>query len=157
MKSIEIPNLEKELGIKFKHKPLLVGGLAKQHHCIRMSGKDIDIILSKTDHNRLKIKLEKEGMKKLRGEHKQDYKKEPQFVDLYGDHGILVGEFEIWATIRGFDYKFLSEQALDKKHCKIISLEKLLFLTALAIEKKKYLNDLKLIVKKILEIKHGSK
>jgi len=157
MKENKLPNLEKELGIKFRYKPLLVGGLAKEFYGLRKAGKDIDIILSKTDHNKLKTKYEKEGLKVLKGRHSQGYKEKPQFVDLFGDHGILIKEFEIWDNICGFDYKELSEKAIDKKYCKIISLEKLLFLTALAIQKKKYLKDVKLIVKKIFEIKYESK
>ncbi len=157
MKSIKLPNLEQELGVKFKHKPLLIGGLAMEFYGLRKSGKDVDFILSKTDHKKLKTKFQKEGMKQLKGKNRQSYKKKPVYVDLYGDHGILIREFEIWDNICGYDYDFSSEKAINKKHCKIISLEKLLFLKALATQKKKYLKDVRLIVKKIFEIKYGSK
>ncbi|MBU1029142.1 hypothetical protein KKE28_02980 [Patescibacteria group bacterium] len=59
MKEIKLPNLEQEVGIKFRHKPLLVGGLAKEFYGIRRAGKDVDIILSSIDHKKLKRKLEK--------------------------------------------------------------------------------------------------
>ena len=96
-------------------------------------------------------------MEILKGRHRSGYKKRPQFVDLSGDHGILFRQFEIWDSICSYNYTFLSEGSVDKNFCRIISLEKLLFLTALASQKDKYLKDVRLIVKKIFEIKYKLK
>ena len=74
--------------------------------------------------------------------------------DLYGDFGVIVHGFEIWKTICQFDYDYLSEHAIEMEAYKIISLEKLLFLTALGMKKDKYKADLELIVDKIFEIKY---
>ena len=60
----------------------------------------------------------------------------------------------IWTCICLFDYEFLSPGAVEKEHYFIISLEKLLFLTALAMKKEKYHKDLELTVEKILEMQY---
>lgn len=149
-----LPNIEKELNFKFKKKPLLIGGLAMEYYGLRKSGKDIDIVIDKTDHNRFKKQLEKQGLIVRKKGHKQSHKDIPEIVDLYGDRGLLIYEYEIWDQIVKCDYKFLSENSIEKKHFKIISLEKLLYLKALAMSKQKYLKDLKLIVKKIIADKY---
>lgn len=124
------------LGYKFKTKPLLVGGKAKEYYKIRKSGPDTDLIVTPEDYNNL-AKLYPDSLE-----------------DLWGDLGVKVKGFEIWKTILLFDYNFLSDGAVEKKNYRIISLEKLLFLTALAMKKPKYLKDTKLIVDKILEIQY---
>lgn len=150
-----LPNLSQKLNFQFQTKPLLVGGLAMEFYGLRKSGPDVDFILEKNDHLKLKAKLQHEGLKILPKKHQSGYKKTPQLVNLFGDHGILIYEFEIWDQICGFDYYELSYKALTKSHCKIISLEKLLLMKALAIDKNpKYLQDVKLIVKKIIAEKY---
>lgn len=152
---MKLPNLAKELDFRFTQKPLLVGGMAMEYYGLRKSGKDVDFVISKNDHKRLIAHLKKQGLVSIKGNHKQGYKKIPELVDLWGDKGILVQQFEIWNQIRKSDYKFLSEDAINKKAIKIISLEKLLYLKALAMDKPKYAKDLKLIVKKILKQKYS--
>ena len=56
-----------------------------------------------------------------------------------------------------FDYEFLSEKAIEKEEYLVISLEKLLFLKALAMKEKKYRKDLELVVQKIFEIQYETK
>lgn len=121
---------------------------------LRKSGKDVDFIIEKSDFKRLKKHLEKQGLIYRKEGHKQSYKTVPEFVDLYGDQGLLFYEFEIWNQIVKCDYVFLSENSIEKEYCKVISLDKLLYLKTLAINKRKYLNDVKLIVKKILSDKY---
>jgi hypothetical protein len=145
-----LPNLEARLKIKFSQKPLLVGGLAMEYYGLRKAGKDVDFILKKTDHKKLERKLNDEGLIYLEGKHVSGYKNIPELVDLYGDIGILFNQFEIWTCILKFDYDYLSQGAIDQDYCKIISLEKLLFMKALCIDKDKYLNDVKLIAKLIV-------
>lgn len=149
-----LPNLEKRLNFRFKKKPLLVGGLAMEYYGLRKAGKDVDFIIDKKDHQKLKTFLKKQGLIILKKRHKQEYKEVPEFVNLYGDLGILFYEFEIWNQIVKCDYNFLSEGAIDKKNCKIISLKKLLYLKTLAINNPKYFKDVKLIVKHILDKKY---
>lgn len=122
------------LQYQFIKKPLLVGGKAKEYYGIRKSGKDTDLIISQTDYENLTKHYPKNN------------------ADLGGDLGVKVHGFEIWSTICWFDYNFLSEGSIEKESYKIISLEKLLFLTALGIKKPKYLEDLRLIVAKIEEL-----
>ena len=144
-------NLKKDIAFRFSKKPLIVGGVAKEFYGIRKSGKDIDLIIDKKDHERLRIFLEKRGLIYLTSPHSPGYKKTPQYSNLFGDHGILIYNYEIWDSICLFDYDFLKEKAIDNGECLVISIEKLLFLTSLAIKNEKYMNDLKLIVDKILK------
>lgn len=120
-----------KLNYKFFSKPLLVGGKAKEFYGIRKSGDDTDMIISEKDYSALSDLYPK------------------QIKDIWGDLGVSIYNFEIWKTIRGISYDFLSEGAIEKGDYKIISLPKLLFLTALAMGIKKYHDDLELIVKKI--------
>ncbi len=122
----------------FKQKPLLIGGNAMEYYGLRKAGDDIDFVLALEDY---------EGLKEAYPE--------PEFHrDLFGDLGVIVHEFELWKWICSFDYDFLSEKAIEKKEYLIISLEKLLFLKALAMSKRKYRKDLILIVQKFLDDKY---
>lgn len=109
-----------------------------EYYELRKAGKDIDFVLALEDY---------EGLK-------QAYLEPEYHRDLFGDLGIIVHEFELWTCICLFDYDFLSDKAIEKEEYLIISLEKLLFLKALAMSKKKYHKDLKLIVQKILDDKY---
>ena len=124
------------LNYRFTAKPLLIGGKAKEYYKIRKSGPDTDLVVTEKDYLSLSV-LYPDGKK-----------------DLWGDKGVIIKGFEIWRTICLFDYDYLSREALETENYKIISLEKLLFLTALGIRKDKYLEDLKLIVEKIFEIQY---
>ncbi len=147
---------EKKLRFKFKKRPLIIGGHAMEFYGLRKAGEDFDLVLHKSDHSRLKKFLDKQGMKYIK-ENLSKYKNVPTFVDLCGDQGILFHEFEMWNNIVGFDYDHLSKDAKKKGKYLIISLERLLFLKALAMLKPKYLKDLKLIVKKIIKDKYETK
>lgn len=106
---------------------------------MRKSGVDIDLIVSTTDYEA----LAKQYPNNLK--------------DVWGDLGVVVGDFEIWKTIRLYNYEFLSQGASDLGDVLVISLEKLLFMTALSAlspENDKYMSDLKLIVAKVMEIQY---
>jgi len=122
-----------EVGYVFKNKPLLIGGKAKEYYGIRTSGQDTDFVVAKEDYQSL-------------AERFPNHKK-----DIFGDLGVIKDGFEIWQTICYFDYEYLSQDALERGDYLIISLEKLLFLTALGMKKEKYHKDLELIVQKILD------
>jgi len=120
-----------KLNYSFIKKPLLIWWKAKEFYGIRKSWNDIDFVISKEDHNNL-LKMYPNNVK-----------------DLYGDIWICEYEFEIWNCICLFDYDFLKVNAIELDNMLVISLEKLLFLTALAMTEEKYMNDLKLIVDKV--------
>ena len=122
------------LDFEFISKPLLIGGKAKEYYGIRKAGADIDFVITTQDYERLAKKYP-DNLKDL-------------------DLGVIIHGFEIWRTICQFDYAYLSEHAEEKETYEIISLEKLLFLTALGMKKDKYKKDLALIVDKIFEIKY---
>jgi hypothetical protein len=125
------------LNYKFKSKPLLIGGMAMEYYGLRKAGNDIDFIISKFDHDNLS-------------------KKFPDHIkNLYGDLGICEFEFEIWNTICKFDYNYLRIDAIEENNYLVISLEKLLFLKAIAMKNPKYLKDLELVVDKILRKSYG--
>ena len=120
----------------FLDKPLVVGGRAKEYYDVRKSGEDIDLIITSRDYDNLAQKYP------------------DNLADLVGDLGIKVHGFEIWKTICLFGYAELSVGAIDCGDYLMISLEKLVFLTALGMHKPKYYKDLELIIKKIFEIKY---
>ncbi len=151
---MKFTDVEKKLGFKFKKRPLLFGGHAMEFYGLRKAGRDFDLVLHKSDHLKLKRFLDKKGMKYLKGRNKPGYKKTPQFVDLYGDQGLLIYEFEMWNSVVRFDYDSLVNEAKKKGKYLILSLEKLLLLKALAMKKPKYMRDLKLIVRKIIKDKY---
>jgi hypothetical protein len=126
------------LNFTFSSKPLLIGGKAMEFYGLRQAGADIDFVISREDYARLSAQY-------------PDHLK-----DLWGDLGVCEFGFEIWTSICLFDYAFLAEGALEQPDFKVISLEKLLFLKALAMEIEKYHHDLELIVKKIRAEKHSS-
>lgn len=121
------------LDYKFKYKPLLIGGKAMEYYELRKAGADIDLVVHSEDHKELE-------------------KKYPEHIkDLYGDIGVCEFGFEIWNQICTFDYKYLKENAIEEEAYLVISLEKLLFLKALAMEIPKYHKDLELIVELVLK------
>jgi hypothetical protein len=122
-----------KLNYKFSQKPLLVGGMAMEYYNLRKSGVDIDLLVPEIDVINL-IKIYPNRVK-----------------DLWGDLGVCPLEFEIWKTICYFDYTFYVQGAIDIGEILVISMEKLLFMKALAMKKKKYFLDAKLIAQKILD------
>lgn len=121
----------KKTRFSFQDKPLLIGGMAMEYYGIRKSDRDIDLVISKRDFGKI-IQKYPHSLK-----------------DLCGDLGIVVDKFEIWKTINYFDYEYLKEKSIEENNYLVISLEKLLFLKALASHKEKYHNDMKMIVNKI--------
>ena len=124
-----------KLRYTFQTKPLLIGGKAMEFYGLRPAGDDF--VITHADYA---------GLAVLYPEHTKD---------LFGNLGVSVYEFELWTCICLFDYSFLSTNAIEAEHYLVISLEKLLFLKALAIHEPKYERDLRLVVKKILDIQYG--
>jgi len=130
-----------KLNYTFHHKPLLIGGKAMEYYELRKAGNDVDFVLALEDY---------EGLKEV-------YPEPKYHRDLFGDLGVIVHEFELWKCICLFNYDFLSEKAIEKEEYLIVSLEKLLFLKALAMKEEKYHKDLELLVQKILKIQYDTK
>lgn len=121
------------LQLRFIHKPLLIGGKAMEYYNLRKAGNDIDLVIHSDDH---KILLEKY----------------PNNVkDLYGDIGICEFGYEIWNQICTFNYDYLKLNAIEESDYLVVSLEKLLFLKALAMKIQKYHKDLELVVDLVLK------
>jgi len=127
----------KLLDFNFLHKPLVIGGKAMEYYGLRKAGLDIDLVIHNEDHKILKNKYPN------------------NIKDLYGDIGICEYGFEIWNQICTFDYEYLKLNAIEEEKYIIISLEKLLFLKALAMEIPKYHKDLEMVVKLILNKAYG--
>jgi len=123
-------NLDK-LDFSFSKKPVLVGGRAMEYYGLRKAGDDTDLIIPHEDYD---------GLLQKYPENKKD---------IFGDLGVIIHGFEIWRTIRWFDYNFYSKGAIEEENVKVISIEKLLFMKALTIDIPKYEKDLRLIVDKI--------
>jgi hypothetical protein len=100
-----------------------------EYYGLRKAGLDIDLVIHNEDHEILKEKFPK------------------NIKDLYGDIGICEYGFEIWDQICTFDYEYLKDNAIEERDYLIVSLEKLLFLKALAMKEPKFHKDLELIVK----------
>mgnify|MGYP000851681974 FL=1 len=126
---IDLANLD----FSFTSKPLLIGGKAMEYYGLRKAGADIDLVISRQDHKCL-------------------VEKYPDHVkDLYGDIGVCEFGFEIWNQICTFGYDYLKVGAIEEGRMLIVSLEKLLFLKAIAMNVPKYLKDLELVVDLILK------
>src|SRR4030042_3522742 len=121
----------------FIRKPLLVGGKAMEYYSLRKAGADIDLVIHEQDHSALLSKY-------------------PDNVkNLYGDIGICEFGYEIWNQICTFDYEYLRSNAVEEPGFLVVSLERLLFLKALAMEIPKYHNDLEMVVGLILKRAYG--
>lgn len=107
-----------------------------EYYGLRKRGEDIDLIISDEDYTELE---------KMHPSYKKD---------IFGDYGICKDGYEVWRTIMLFGYEHISEDAGEYNGLLVASLEKLLLLKALGMSEEKYLNDLRLIVKKIIEIQY---
>ncbi len=126
------------LNFTFSSPPLLIGGKAMEFYGLRPAGADVDFVIPRADYTRLAAQYP------------------DNLKDIWGDLGVCVFEFEIWQTICLYDYDFLSQGALEHGEMCVISLEKLLFLKALAMVVPKYHADLEMIVKKLRDDKFAS-
>lgn len=125
------------LQFTFIHKPLLIGGKAMEYYGLRKAGADVDLVIHERDHRALLLKY-------------------PDNVkNLYGDIGICEFGHEIWNQICTFDYEFLRANAIEESGFLVVSLERLLFLKALAMEIPKYHKDLEMVVGLVLKKAYG--
>ena len=102
-----------------------------EYYDLRKAGDDIDLIASQEDLFNL-IKLFPNRVK-----------------DLWGDIGVCPFEFEIWKSIHSLTYDDLKDGAINEGDILIPKLEKLVFIPLLTMDKEKYLNDTKVIARKL--------
>ena len=110
--------------LSFSQKPVLIGGRAMEYYEMRKSGADIDLVITDNDYQNLAEKY-------------PDQRK-----DLYGDLGLVIGNFEIWRSIAHLDYDFFKKDAIEEDHIFIISIDRLLWSRVCAMEVDKYRKDL---------------
>ncbi len=125
--------LQSVFSYKFKEKPLLIGGAAMEYYDLRKKGEDIDFVVSEKDYEEL-AKSHPDNVK-----------------EIFGDFGVVKDGYEVWKTIMLFGYESLKEGAEEHNGLLVASLENLLLLKALGMSEEKYLNDLRLIVKRVIE------
>lgn len=116
-----------EHGLVFTKTPILIGGMAKEYYGIRKSGPDIDLVICDEDYQLLARK------------HPDSRK------DIWGDLGVVLGQFEIWRCIMLLDYEFYLKGAVDEGAVYVVSLDRLLLMCVFAMDIEKYMTDLKLI------------
>lgn len=110
--------------LHFSMKPILIGGMAMEYYGMRKAGGDIDLVICNQDYLAL-------------AEHNAANRK-----DIYGDLGVVIGKFEIWRSIALLDYDFYLKDAIDEGVIQVVSLDRLLFMRVIAMDVKKYLDDL---------------
>lgn len=113
--------------LSFTEKPILIGGMAMEYYEMRKAGADIDLIITDKDYQMLA----------------QNYP--DQRKDLYGDLGLVIGEFEIWRSIAHLDYNFFKKDAIEEENILVISIERLLWTRVCAMQVEKYRKDLELL------------
>lgn len=111
----------------FTKKPVIIGGIAMEYYGMRKAGADIDLIISCEDYLALAEKY-------------PDQRK-----DIYGDLGVVVGEFEIWRSIALLDYDFFLKDAVDEGNVFVVSIDRLLWMRVCAMDVEKYMKDLRMI------------
>lgn len=119
----------KENNLHFKRKPILIGGMAMEYYGMRKAGRDIDLIVCDTEYQALAMK-------------NTDKRK-----DIWGDLGVVIDTFEVWRSIALLDYDFYIKDAIDEGYAYVVSLDRLLFMRVIAMDVKKYMDDLMMMKK----------
>ena len=114
----------KDTGLVFARKPIVIGGMAMEYYGMRKAGADIDLVIADEDYQ---ILAEKYPEKRK---------------DIYGDLGVVIGEFEIWRSIALLEYGFYLKDAVDGGNVLVVSLDRLLFMRVCVMDVEKYKKDL---------------
>lgn len=125
----------------FARKPLLIGGMALEYYGLRPAGDDIDFVVTRPDYTALAAR------------HPHHLK------DLAGDRGVAIAPFELWTSIRLFDYAALAAGAAETDTYLVIALERLLLIKALAMDEPPHAakneRDVRLIARRINDRQYG--
>lgn len=114
----------KDTGLAFVRKPIVIGGMAMEYYGMRKAGADMDLVIADEDYQTLAEKYPEKRK------------------DIYGDLGVVIGEFEIWRSIALLDYGFYLKDAVDAGNVLVVSLDRLLFMRVCAMGVEKYKKDL---------------
>jgi hypothetical protein len=105
-----------ELHYPFIHKPLIFGGLAMEYYGLRPHGGDVDLLISAEDYHQLN--------RQYPGNRK----------DIWGDFGLVLGNFELFRSIYRFDYPFYCRNAVELAHFKVVHIDTLFRMQVFAME-----------------------
>lgn len=120
-------------GIAFTKKPLIFGGMAMEYYGLRKHGDDVDFIVSFEDYAKL-------------AEMYPDCRK-----DMWGDLGVLYKGYEMFRTVWKLDYEFLSRGSVEYRDYRVISIDMLLLMKALAAGAgEKHLRDVDLVARHMI-------
>ena len=112
-----------------------------EYYGLRPAGDDIDFVVARPDYTALAARHP------------------DQLKDLAGDLGVCAGPFELWTSIRLFDYAALSVGADETATYLVIALDKLLLLKALAMDEPEHAakneRDVRLIARHINDRQYG--
>jgi hypothetical protein len=118
------------LGITFKEKPILVGGMALEFYGIRKHGEDYDFIISNGDYM------------KLENRYRNNRK------DMWGDFGIRINEYELFRSMWKFDYSYFNVNTIELEKIKVVSIDLLFQMKVFAMSyDDKHRNDIELMKK----------
>lgn len=125
---------ESPFEFQFTTKPVIFGGLAMEYYGLRKHGADMDFIVSYQDYDTLAAMY-------------PDCRK-----DSWGDLGLLVNGYEMFRTVWKLDLAYIAEGSVEFRDYRVISLDKLLLMKALAQNAgEKHIKDLELIARHLIE------
>jgi hypothetical protein len=117
-----------KLDITFNDKPIIVGGMAMEYYGIRKHGDDIDFIVSNCDYKKLEARY-------------RDCRK-----DMWGDFGVRINEYELFRSMRKFDYQYFNNGSIEFDQYKVISIDMLFRMKVFAMDsEEKHKKDVELI------------
>lgn len=103
------------IGIEFQEKPVIVGGLAMEYYGLRPCGDDIDVIICEEDYQKLSEKYPENR------------------VDTWGDLCVELFGYSFMRSISRLDLDFYKVDAIEYPEYKLISFERLFFMTGAAV------------------------
>lgn len=104
-----------KIGVEFTEKPVIVGGLAMEFYGLRNCGNDIDIIICDADYQKLATMYPEN-----RG-------------DTWGDLCVEIYGYSFMRSISRLGLDFYEVGALEFEDIKVISFERLFFMTGAAV------------------------
>jgi hypothetical protein len=148
---MNIVDIENYIDYIFIEPPLVVGGLALDYHNVRKCGYDYDYMVSGVDWINLREKYPNNI--NLFGGKDEDEIDATINLNINGKHIDLI------KTLWKYDYNYLSQNSINiiEDKIKIISLENILFIKSLPALKdhhKKSMDDLRLIIDKVVDNKY---
>jgi hypothetical protein len=118
------------LGLTFRDKPLIVGGLAMEYYGLRPHGDDIDFIVSDRDYRTARAQY-------------PEYRK-----DIWADFGISVKGFELFRSIYRLDYGHYCRGSVEFARLRMVPVDTLFRMKVFALDAgEKHRADVELLKK----------